>query len=100
MKLLRDPKAFPYVVVTGASLGMAFLVLYGEPGFPTFPLLVFISAKMSLLFGAVELGLSYLGKYDSPEAVYSSIMRAISAFGMSACFVLLVTAYEAAKTPS
>lgn len=76
---------------------MLIIILSGQLGFPYFPLILFISAKLSLLFGAAELGLSYIGKYEEKEAVHDSIMRAISAFGMAACFILLVGAYEAAK---
>jgi hypothetical protein len=97
VKILRDPKTFPFVVVIGASLGMGFLILHGDPAFPTFPLLVFIFSKLSLLFGAIELGLSFTGQYESKEAVYSSIMRAITAFGLSGCLIILVSAYEVAN---
>jgi hypothetical protein len=48
---------------------MGFLILHGDPAFPTLPLLVFIFSKLSLLFGAIELGLSFTGQYESKEAV-------------------------------
>lgn len=97
MKFLRSPKAIPYVAVTVASIIMGVMILSGEQHTRTFPVLLFLSAKLSVVFGVIELGLSYLGVYKEKEDIYRSISRAISAFGMAMCFVLLVAAFESSR---
>ena len=69
----------------------------GDPISMTFPLLLFISAKLSILFGVVEIGLSVGGMYKDKDRVYRSISRAITAFGMAVSFMLLLGAFEAAR---
>jgi hypothetical protein len=76
---------------------MGLMILSGEDHTRTFPVLLFISAKLSLVFGVVELGLSYLGMYKEKDEVYRSISRAISAFGMAMCFALLIAAFESSR---
>ena len=97
MKPFRSPKSIPYIIVIIASIVMGLMILSGEQHTRTFPVLLFISAKLSLVFAVVEIGLSYLGMYKEKEDVYRSISRAISAFGMSMCFVLLIAAFEASR---
>ncbi len=97
MNWFRSPKSYPYVVVTTASILMLVILYSGKPVSITFPLLLFMSAKLSVIFGAVEIGLSCIGRYQGNEEIYRSISRAISAFGMAMCFMLLIGAYEAAK---
>jgi hypothetical protein len=97
MKFFRSPKSYPYIVVAVASLIMMSLLVSGERVSVDFPLILFISAKVSVIFGAVEIGLSMIGRYDSSEQVYKSISRAINAFGMAVCFMLLIGAFEAAR---
>jgi len=97
MKCCRSPKSYPYIVVAVASLIMMSLLGSGERVSVDFPLILFISAKVSVTFGAVEIGLSMIGRYDSSEKVYKSISRAINAFGMAVCFMLLIGAFEAAR---
>ena len=53
-----------------------------------------------MLFGAVEIGLSCLGKYETKEKTYKSVSRAISAFGMAVCFIVLIGAFDAAVKAS
>lgn len=97
MKYLRFPKSIPYLLVLVASVIMGGLIFFGDHDTRAFPVLLFISAKLSLVFAFVELGLSYLGVYKEKEDVYRSISRAISAFGMAMCFVLLVAAFESSR---
>lgn len=97
MNWFRSPKSYPYVVVATASILMLVILNSGKPVSITFPLLLFMSAKLSVIFGAVEIGLSCIGRYQGSEELYRSISRAISAFGMAMCFMLLIGAYEAAK---
>lgn len=97
MNWFRSPKSYPYIVVATASILMMAILTSGEPVSITFPLLLFMSAKLSVIFGAVEIGLSSIGRYESKEDVYRAISRAISAFGMAMCFMLLIGAYEVAK---
>jgi hypothetical protein len=97
MKPFRSPKSIPYIIVIAASIIMGVMILSGEQHTRTYPILLFISAKLSLVFGVVELGLSYLGMYKEKEDTYRSISRAISAFGMAMCFVLLIAAFESSR---
>ncbi|MCG8611822.1 MAG: hypothetical protein MI864_14940 [Pseudomonadales bacterium] len=97
MNWFRSPKSYPYVVVATASILMLVILNSGKPVSITFPLLLFMSAKLSVIFGAMEIGLSCIGRYQRSEDLYRSISRAISAFGMAMCFMLLIGAYEAAK---
>ena len=59
-------------------------------------MLLFISAKMGILFACVEIGLSVTGLYKEKERVYRSMSRAITALGMSISFMLLLGAFEQA----
>lgn len=97
MSWFRSPKSYPYIVVATASILMLVILNSGERVSITFPLLLFMSAKLSVIFGSVEIGLSCIGRYENKEDVYRSISRAISAFGMAVSFMLLIGAYEAAK---
>jgi hypothetical protein len=97
MKWLRSPKSYPYIVVVVASMIMFLLLSSGERVSVTFPLILFISAKLSVTFCAIEIGLSVIGRYDSSDQVYMSFSRAINAFGMAVCFMLLIGAFEAAR---
>jgi len=97
LKWLKSPKSYPYVVIAIASLIMISMLSSGERVSVSFPLILFISAKLSVIFGAFEIGLSMIGRYDSSEQVYKSISRAINAFGMAVCFMLLIGAFEAAR---
>lgn len=97
MSGFRSPKSYPYLLVAMASIVMFTILYSGEPGSMTFPLLLFLSAKLSLIFGSAEVFLALAGKYKTKDELYRAISRAISAFGMTMCFMLLVGAYEAAK---
>lgn len=97
MDWFKKPKAFPYLAVIAASIIMFTMLTTSDSASQSFPLILFISAKLSLIFGVIEIGLSCSGKYSGSEEVYNSINRAISAFGMSMCFILLVAAYETAQ---
>lgn len=69
----------------------------GEFTTPTFPLFLFLSEKLGVIFGTIEIGLSYIGRYENKAEVYKALSRAITAFGMALCFIVLVGAYHAAK---
>lgn len=97
MNWFRSPKSYPYIVVATASVLMMIIITSGERISNTFPLLLFMSSMLSVIFGAAEIGLSCIGRYEEKEEVYRAISRAISAFGMAMCFMLLIGAYEAAK---
>ncbi|QFT57125.1 hypothetical protein [Microbulbifer sp. THAF38] len=97
MDWFRSPKSFPYIVVATATFLMLVILKSGEHVSITFPLLLFMSAKLSVIFGSVEIGLSCIGRYENKEDIYRAISRAISAFGMAMSFMLLIGAYEAAK---
>jgi hypothetical protein len=97
MKWLKIPKLYPYFIVLIASAIMFVIILSGQPTDRTFPTLLFIAAKLSLIFGVVELGLAYLGRYETKPEVYQAISRAITTFGMAMCFMLLIAAFEAAN---
>ena len=97
MKPFRTPKSIPYIIVIAASIIMGLMILSGDEHTRTFPVLLFISAKLSLVFGVVELGLSYLGMYKEKDEIYRSISRAISAFGVAMCFGLLIAAFESSR---
>jgi len=90
-------KYFPFVVVLIASVIMFWLIQSGEPSTRTFPSILFIFAKLSTLFAAVELCLAYVGSYREQKEVYQSLSRAITSFGMAMCFILLIGAFEASK---
>lgn len=96
MRWIKSPKSYPYIIVASASIIMFLILLAGDFSSRTFPVLLFISAKLSIVFAAVELCLSYLGKYEGKEEVYKSVSRAITAFGMAMCFALLIAAFESA----
>ena len=100
MACLKSPKNYPVFVVVIAAISMFIVIESGNAIDKTFPLLLFLTAKLCLLFGAVEIGLSAIGKYKDQQEIFNSISRAITAFGMAACFVLLITAYEASKRMS
>lgn len=75
-----------------------FIIIHtGQLSTRTFPLMLFIGAKLSIIFGAIEIGLAYLGRYQDKDEIYQAISRAITSFGMAMCFILLVGAFEAAK---
>ena len=76
---------------------MGVMILSDEEPTRTFPVLLFMSAKLGVVFAMIELGMSYLGVYKEKEDVYKSISRAISAFGMAMCFVLLIAAFESSQ---
>lgn len=97
MSWFRSPKSYPYIVVATASILMLVILNSGECVSITFPLLLFMSAKFSVIFGSVEIGLSSIGRHENMEDIYRSISRAISAFGMAMSFMLLIGAYEVAK---
>lgn len=97
MKLLKSPKVIPYLIVLIASIIMGVMILSDEEPTRTFPVLLFMSAKLGVVFAMIELGMSYLGVYKEKEDVYKSISRAISAFGMAMCFVLLIAAFESSQ---
>jgi hypothetical protein len=97
MKWLRSPRSYPVLVVLTASIAVFALVHSGDPISMTFPLLIFISAKMSVLFACVEIGLSVAGLYKEKELVFQSVSRAITALGMALCFLLLLGAFETAS---
>jgi hypothetical protein len=97
MKWLRSPRLYPVLVVTTASIAVFAIIHSGDPISMTFPLLIFISAKLSVLFACVEIGLSVAGLYKEKELVYQSISRAITALGMAFCFLLLLGAFETAN---
>ena len=96
MNWFKSPKFYPYAVTLTASILMMLVIATGQTIVITFPVLLLISAKLCVVFGAIEIGLSYIGRYENEEA-YRAISRAISAFGMAMCFMLLMAAYEAAK---
>ena len=97
MKWLRSPRSYPVLVVTTASIAVFAIIHSGDPISMTFPLLIFISAKLSVLFACVEIGLSVAGLYKDKDLVYQSISRAITALGMAFCFLLLLGAFETAN---
>ena len=97
MKWLRSPRSYPVLVVTTASIAVFAIIHSGDPISMTFPLLIFISAKLSVLFACVEIGLSVAGLYKEKDSVYQSISRAITALGMAFCFLLLLGAFETAN---
>ncbi len=97
IRWLRSPRSYPVLVVAIASIAMFAVIRSDDPISLTFPILLFISAKLSVLFGLVEIALSVSGLYKHKDRVYSSISRAITAFGMAISFMLLLGAYEAAR---
>ena len=97
MKFLRSPKSYPYVAVAITSLVMFVIVSSGKPDTPVFPLFLFLSAKLSVIFACIEIGLSYIGRYEGKEEVFKALSRAITALGMAMCFIVLVGAYHAAR---
>jgi hypothetical protein len=97
MKWLRSPRSYPVLVVATASIAVFAIIHSGDPISMTFPLLIFISAKLSVLFACVEIGLSVAGLYKEKDLVYQSISRAITALGMAFCFLLLLGAFETAN---
>ena len=97
MNWLKTPKSYPYLIVVIASILMLVIIHSGKPTSVTFPLLLFMSAKLCIVFCAVEIALCYTGRYDDKEDIYRSISRAITSFSMAMSFILLVGAYELAK---
>ncbi|UZE97283.1 hypothetical protein [Alkalimarinus alittae] len=97
MRWFKSPKYYPYIIVALASILMLVIINTGKFSYQTFPLALFLAAKLSILFGAVEVGLSYIGQYKEKEETYRAISRAISSFGMAICFVVLLVSFEAAK---
>ena len=97
IRWLRSPRSYPVLVVALASIAMFAVIRSDDPISLTVPILLFISAKLSVLFGLVEIALSVSGLYKYKDRVYSSISRAITAFGMAISFMLLLGAYEAAR---
>lgn len=93
---LRSPRSYPIIVVFAAALVMFIIIHSGERTSMTFPLLLFISAKIGILFAVSEVALSLAGFYKEKDLVYRSISRAITAVGMSICFMLLLGAFESA----
>lgn len=97
MQWFRNPKSYPYIIVAVAAIVMLVILNSGKPLTMDFPIILFLFSKLFVLFGALELGICYLGKYDKKEEVYNAISRAITCFGMAACFVVIIMAYETAK---
>lgn len=56
-----------------------------------------ISAEICVLFGAVELGLTYTGKYEFNMTISNALNRAVSAFGHALIFMLLIGVHEIFK---
>ena len=98
MNWFRSPKSYPYIIVLLASIIMLTVIYTGKFSYQTFPLAIFLAAKLSVLFGAVEIGLAYIGQYKEKEETYKALSRAITAFGMAMCFALLLVSFEAARS--
>lgn len=97
MKFFKSPKSYPYMIVVVASIVMFTVIAFSQTVDRTFPLLLFMSAKLCLIFGCVELGLNFLKLYKEKEDVYKSISRSITSFGMAMCFMLLIATFEVAN---
>lgn len=97
MNWLRNPRTYPIIIVAAAAIVMLVILNSGKPATMDFPIILFLVTKLTMLFGALELGSCYLGKYNNNEEVYKAISRAITCFGMTACFVVIIMAYETAK---
>lgn len=97
MEKFKNPKFFPYLVVGIAGAICLVIIQFGHFDNRVFSSLLFVSAMLSLIYGVIEVGLCFIGMYDSTESVHQSISRAISGFGMTVCFMLMVAAYEASK---
>lgn len=73
---LRSPRSYPILVVVTASIAMFVIIQMGDPVSMTFPLLLFISAKMGILFACVEIGLSLTGLYKEKSGfIAASVER-------------------------
>lgn len=93
----KPPKLFPFLLVLVAAVTMLVIMKLKASNLVTFPLLLFMSAQLCLVFGLLEIAFTSLGKYQSKQDTYNALSRAISAFGMTICFMLLIGAYEAAR---
>jgi len=75
-----------------------FTIIYsGKLGAPTFPLFLFLAAKLCVLYAVAEICMTLMGRYETKDESYSAISRAISSIGMAVCFILLVGAFDVAK---
>jgi hypothetical protein len=97
MKPPRSPKFYPHLIVSIAAISMFSLLSSHTSPSMTLPILLFWGSMFSLIFGVSELCFSLMGWYKTKDDVYRSISRAITAFGVVMCFLLLISAYESAK---
>ena len=94
---LLTPRLYSYNVVFVALLFTLIFFKINETVPLTFNLLMLISAEVSVLFGAVELGLADTGKYESNMTIFNALNRSVSAFGLAFIFMLLIGAHEILK---
>jgi len=97
MKRFGNPKSYPYIIVATAAIVMLVILTPGKQATMDFPIILFLTSQLCVLYGALELGICYLGKYEKKEDIYKAISRAITCFGMAACFIVIIMAYETAK---
>ena len=93
----RSPKLYSFSVVM-AALIFTFIVMKVTQAVPlTFNMLLLIAAELSVVFGAVEMGMAYSGKYENKDSVFMAMSRAVSAFGLAMFCMLLIAAHEIIK---
>lgn len=97
MKWLRSPKAYPIYLVSSAAIVMFTIIHSGEPSSRAFPLMLFLSTLLCILYAGGEVAVVLIGWQKEKEEIYRSISRAITAIGVGLCFALLIAAFEASK---